>query len=140
MRKENQIKTITYMFIKFIISILFLISVALYNWEHGLITLLFYLYIPWLIWRTLIVNKINYSILVLFFIIININLRLFNTKDVTTFLYSLSSDLNALLECYLLYFISSGLKDKDEYKVIIRDEIYNLFRDSKFTQLFFCKL
>ncbi len=101
-----------------------------------LINLLFYFAIPYKFYQTLIYNKINYSIIILFILVID--LVSFNTKNEFSYLFSISSDILVFINIYLLYYVFSNIKTEEKY--CLKNDITNVLEDLNITKLMYFKI
>lgn len=101
-----------------------------------LINLLFYLAIPYKFYQTLIYNKINYSIIIFFILVID--LVSLNTKNEYSYLFSISSDILVFINIYLLYYVFSNFKAEEKYS--LKNDIIYVLEDLNITKLMYFKI
>ena len=101
-----------------------------------LINLLFYLTIPYKFYQTLIYNKINYSIIIIFILIIDLVSS--NTKNEFSYLFSISSDILFLIDIYLIYYLFFNFKIEEDYSS--KNDILLGLEDLKITKLMYFRI
>jgi hypothetical protein len=131
-------------FIKFALLILFcfLITLELYSVKNTntlysyLINLLFYLTLPFIFYQSLISNKVNYSIIIIFILVID--LVSFRSENQLSYLSSISTDILVFINMYLLYYVHSNFNNKEGYS--LKNNIISTLRDLDISKLIFFKL